>query len=61
MNSQHTDLSTIDVDDAWIVGWADEGIAALELYLAKHAAFADFLRAKNDLDWIDDGDGSPDA
>jgi predicted nucleic-acid-binding protein len=60
MSEHHTHLSTLDVDEAWIVGWADEGIAALELYLAKHAAFADFLRVRNGLDWID-GDGSPDA
>ncbi len=60
MSEHDTHLSSLDVDDAWIVGWADEGIAAIERHLAKHAAFADFLRARDDLDWID-GDGSPDA
>ena len=60
MNPHHTHLSSLDVDEAWIVGWADEGIVELEQYLAKHAAFADFLRARDGLDWFD-GDGCPDA
>ena len=60
MSELHTHLSSLDVDEAWIVGWAGEGIAAIELYLAKHAAFADFLLARGDLHSCD-GDGRPDA
>ncbi|MGH3071959.1 MAG: hypothetical protein ACRDNB_06775 [Gaiellaceae bacterium] len=60
MNDHRTHLSSLDVDEAWIVGWADDGIVELERYLAKHAAFADFLRARDGLHWCD-GDGSADA
>ncbi len=60
MSDQHPDLASLDVDEAWIVDWANDGILALERYLAKYAAFADFLRARDDLDWCD-GDGSPDV
>ena len=55
-----THLASLDVDEAWIVDWATDGILAIERYLAKHAAFADFLRARDDLDWSD-GDGRTDA
>ena len=60
MNDHHTYLISLSVDDAWIVEWAADGVLAIECYLAKHAAFADFLRARNDLDWCD-GDGCTDA
>ena len=60
MNTHQTHLMTLSVDEAWIVDWATEGVLAIEHYLAKHAAFADFLRARNDLDWSD-GDGRTDA
>ena len=60
MSEHQTHLSSLDVDDAWIVGWAYDGVLAIERYLAKHAAFAAFLRARGDLDWCD-GDGCPDA
>ena len=60
MNDHDTHLASLDVDEAWIVDWATDGILAIEPYLAKHAAFADFLRARDDLDWSD-GDGSADA
>ena len=60
MNDHDTHLASLDVDEAWIVDWATDGILAIERYLAKHAAFADFLRARNDLDWSD-GDGRTDA
>ena len=53
MNEHHTHLSSLDVDEAWIVGWARDGVLALERYLAKHAAFADFLLARDGLDWCD--------
>ena len=60
MTDDHTYLVSLSVDEAWIVDWATEGVLAIERLLAKHAAFADFLRARNDLDWFD-GDGCADA
>ena len=60
MNEHSTHLASLSVDEAWIVEWADDGIRAIERLLAKHAAFADFLRVRNDLDWFD-GDGCADA
>jgi predicted nucleic-acid-binding protein len=60
MNDHDIHLASLDVDEAWIVDWATDGVLAIERYLAKHAAFADFLRARNDLDWSD-GDGRTDA
>ena len=57
MSENHTDLSVMSVDDVWLRDWVDEGIAAAERYLAKHAAFAAFLSARNVLDSVD-GDGA---
>jgi hypothetical protein len=50
------------VDEAWYDDWVSEGLAALELYLARHAAFAEYLAAHGIagdgvLD-LDDGDGA---
>jgi hypothetical protein len=56
MNEQHTHLNT-SVDELWLREWAAEGIAALERYLAKQAAFAAFLVARNVLD-SGHGDGA---
>jgi hypothetical protein len=38
-----------DLSDTWLGDWAGAGIAELEAYLAKHAAFLAFLeeRARN--------------
>jgi hypothetical protein len=48
--SEHTDISSAaPVDELWLHDWAAEGIAALERYLAKHAAFAAFLAARDAL------------
>jgi hypothetical protein len=60
MTDDHTYLVSLSVDEAWIVDWATEGVLAIERFLAKHAAFADFLRARNGLDWCD-GDGCADV
>jgi predicted nucleic-acid-binding protein len=60
MNTHHTHLASLSVDEAWIVDWATDGILAIERYLAKHAAFADFLLARDDLDWPKGG-GRTDA
>ena len=60
MNDHHSHLASLDVDEAWIIEWATDGLLAIERFLAKHAAFADFLRARDDLDWFD-GDGCANA
>ena len=56
MSEQHTHLSTASVDELWLGDWAAEGLAALERYLAKQAAFAAFLATHDDLHSTD-GDG----
>lgn len=57
MSTHGTDLAKLDVDEAWLLEWAAEGIAALERYLAKHAAFAAYLQARTLLQ-SDHGDGA---
>ena len=47
----------MSVEDLLLRDWAEEGIAALERYLANQAAFAAFLAARNVLD-SGDGDGA---
>jgi hypothetical protein len=37
MNTHHTHLVSLSVDEAWIVDWAADGVLAIERYLAKHA------------------------
>ena len=32
-----------DLDDEWLEEWARAGVAAIEAYLAKHAAFLAYL------------------
>jgi hypothetical protein len=56
------DLHThaLDVDELWLREWAAHGIAAIERTLAKHAAFEEYLRTRNDLQSAD-GDRRPDA
>jgi hypothetical protein len=50
MSDHHTHQNSTPVDELWLRDWAAEGLAALERYLAKHAAFAAFLAAKSLLD-----------
>ena len=57
MNTHDTDLGHLPVDEAWIADWAAEGIAALEQYLAKHAAFAAYLRQRGGVP-SHNGDGA---
>jgi len=57
MKDHTTPTHLLDVDEAWLHEWAAEGIAALERYLAKHAAFAAFLQARARLDSAH-GDGA---
>jgi hypothetical protein len=44
--SEQIPITPVPVDELWLVDWAAEGIAALERYLAKHAAFAAYLRGR---------------
>jgi hypothetical protein len=49
--SDHTHHTrALPVDEAWLHDWIDEGIAAIERYLARHAEFAAFLAARGNLD-----------
>ncbi len=49
------EIADTDVDELWLREWAQSGLVALAAYLAKHAAFAEFLRARPDLESDDDG------
>jgi len=49
MSNQHTHQNSLSVDDLWLGDWAAEGISAIEAYLAKQAAFAAFLSARDGL------------
>jgi hypothetical protein len=49
------EIADTDVDELWLREWAQAGLVALESYLAKHAAFAEFLRRRSDLESGDDG------
>lgn len=42
------EITAIDVDELWLREWAGEGLAELGRYLAKRAAFADFLRERGE-------------
>ena len=55
MSEHDTHTQLLDVDEAWLAEWAREGLEALEGYLAKHAAFAEYLSRRPDLD-CSDGD-----
>jgi len=49
------EIVEMDVDELWLHEWAQSGLVALDAYLAKHAAFAEFLRRRLDLESGDDG------
>jgi hypothetical protein len=49
MSEHNAHIELLDVDEAWVAEWAADGIAALERHLAKHAAFAEYLRSRDDL------------
>ena len=36
-----------DLDETWLEDWAGVGIAEIEDYLSKHAAFVAFLESQN--------------
>jgi hypothetical protein len=55
------EIAETDVDELWLREWAQSGLVALEGYLTKQAAFAEYLRRHPDLGWADlewDDDGS---
>jgi hypothetical protein len=58
MDAYNTHLASLDVDEAWIVCWAEQGILDFEALLAKHAAFQAYLQVMG-LDRID-GDSPAD-
>ena len=35
-----------DLSDTWLEEWADDGVAEVEAYLAKHAAFISYLETR---------------
>lgn len=49
------EIDQIDVDELWLREWAESGLVAMRQYLAKHAAFAEYLRRRADLESDDDG------
>lgn len=57
MDAYDTHLASLDVDEAWIVCWAEQGILDFEALLAKHAAFQAYLKVMG----LDRSDGDPPA
>jgi len=57
MSEHNTHLMAVSVDVQWLDDWMAEGIAAFEAFLAKQAAFAAFLAAREALH-SNDGDGA---
>lgn len=53
----HTGHGALPVEEAFLHDWAAEGLAALERYLAKHAAFALYLARRSGVD-SGHGDGA---
>jgi hypothetical protein len=35
-----------ELGESWLREWLEQGLATLEAYLAKHAAFVDYLEAE---------------
>ncbi len=57
MSEYITHTGSVPVDELWLRDWAQEGLARLEQYLARHAEFSAFLRTRGVLD-SDHGDGA---
>jgi hypothetical protein len=49
------EVARTDIDELWLREWAESGLVALQAYLAKQAAFAEFLRRRADLESSHDG------
>jgi hypothetical protein len=60
MNTPRIHTHLLDVDEAWVAEWAADGLEAIERYLAKHAAFAEYLATRAAVH-SDDGDRPADA
>jgi hypothetical protein len=54
----NTTAAVLPVDEAWLHDWVAEGMTALERYLAKQAAFAEYLRSRPIKSADGDGAGS---
>jgi hypothetical protein len=46
MEDRHIYEIRDDLTDTWLEEWADDGVAEVEEYLAKHAAFLSFLETR---------------
>ncbi len=45
--AETADIRDIDVDELWLREWAEEGLSSLEGYLARRAAFEEYLRSRD--------------
>ena len=46
MEDRHLYEIQDDLTDTWLEDWADDGVAEVEAYLAKHAAFLSYLETR---------------
>jgi hypothetical protein len=46
MENRHLYEIRDDLSDTWLEEWADDGVAEVEAYLAKHAAFLSYLETR---------------
>ena len=46
MEDRHLYEIQDDLSDTWLEEWADDGVAEVEAYLAKHAAFISYLETR---------------
>ena len=46
MEDRHLHEIQDDLTDTWLEEWADDGVAEVEAYLAKHAAFVSYLETR---------------
>lgn len=46
MDDRHLYEIQDDLSDTWLEEWADDGVAEVEAYLAKHAAFVSYLETR---------------
>jgi hypothetical protein len=46
MDDRHLYEIQDDLTDTWLEDWADDGVAEVEAYLAKHAAFFSYLETR---------------
>jgi hypothetical protein len=46
MEDRHLYEIQDDLSDTWLEEWADDGVAEVEAYLAKHAAFLSYLETR---------------